>query len=55
MQAILSALHEQHTELDALVDPLDEADWERPTPCEGWTVADVVLQAKRGKAVVHRA
>ena len=43
MQAILSALHEQHSELDALVDPLDEADWERPTPCEGWTVADVVL------------
>jgi len=43
MQAILTALHEQHSELAALLEPLDEADWQRPTPCEGWTVADVVL------------
>jgi uncharacterized protein (TIGR03084 family) len=43
MQAILSALEEQHAELAALLDPLDTAGWERPTRCEGWTVADVVL------------
>ena len=43
MQAILNALHEQHSELAALLDPLDDAGWERPTRCEGWTVADVVL------------
>lgn len=43
MQAILTALREQHSELAALLDPLDEAEWDRATPCEGWTVADVVL------------
>ncbi len=43
MQAILAALDEQHSELAALLDPLDDAGWLRPTRCEGWTVADVVL------------
>jgi uncharacterized protein (TIGR03084 family) len=43
MQEILSALGEQHTELAALLDPLDEPGWQRPTRCEGWSVADVVL------------
>ena len=43
MQAVLTALEEQHTELAALLDPLDDAGWERPTRCEGWNVADVVL------------
>ena len=43
MRAILTALDEQHSELAALLDDLDEADWQRPTRCEGWTVADVVL------------
>jgi uncharacterized protein (TIGR03084 family) len=43
MDAILTALGEQHAELDALLEPLDEAGWSRPTRCEGWNVADVVL------------
>src|SRR4051794_37180864 len=46
MQAILSALGEQHAELATMLDTLDELDdagWQRPTRCEGWTVADVVL------------
>ena len=43
MLAILNALEDQHSELAALLDGLDDADWERPTRCEGWTVADVVL------------
>jgi uncharacterized protein (TIGR03084 family) len=43
MNDIVAALAEQHAELDALLDPLDEAGWQRPTPCPGWTVADVVL------------
>ena len=43
MPAILTALDEQHSELAALLDPLDRSDWERPTRCDGWTVADVVL------------
>ena len=43
MEAILTALGEQHAELDALLDPLDDQGWQRPTRCEGWDVADVVL------------
>ena len=43
MQAILAALEEQHSELAGLLDPLDDAGWLRPTRCEGWDVADVVL------------
>ena len=43
MQAILTALGEQHAELDRLLDPLPDAGWQQPTRCEGWTVADVVL------------
>jgi uncharacterized protein (TIGR03084 family) len=33
----------QHAELAGLVEPLDEVDWLRPSPLEGWTIADVVL------------
>jgi uncharacterized protein (TIGR03084 family) len=43
MQAILNALGEQHSELAALLDPLDDTGWQRPTRCDDWTVADVVL------------
>src|SRR5690349_14893475 len=43
MDAILTALGEQHAALDALLTPLDDAGWARPTRCEGWDVADVVL------------
>lgn len=43
MDAILTALAEQHAELDGLLAPLDAADWARPSACEGWSVADVVV------------
>jgi uncharacterized protein (TIGR03084 family) len=43
VQAILNALAEQHAQLATLLDPLDDAGWRRPTRCEGWSVADVVL------------
>jgi uncharacterized protein (TIGR03084 family) len=43
MQAVLTALTEQHAELAGLLDRLDDGDWHRPTRCEGWDVADVVL------------
>ena len=43
METILAALAAQQAELAALVAPLDETGWERPSRCEGWTVADVVL------------
>jgi uncharacterized protein (TIGR03084 family) len=32
----------QHAELAGLLSGLDEAGWQRPSRCEGWTVADVV-------------
>jgi uncharacterized protein (TIGR03084 family) len=43
VQAILNALGEQHGELAALLEPLDDGGWASPTRCEGWSVADVVL------------
>jgi len=43
MEAILTALGEQHSELADLLEPIDESGWQRPTRCEGWSVADVVL------------
>ena len=38
-----SALEEQLDELAGILAQLGESDWRRPTRCEGWDVADVVL------------
>jgi uncharacterized protein (TIGR03084 family) len=43
VQEVLDALSEQHAETAALLGGLAADDWERPTRCTGWTVADVVL------------
>ena len=43
MDEVVNALAEQHAELSTLLAPLGDADWERPSRCEGRTVADVVL------------
>jgi uncharacterized protein (TIGR03084 family) len=43
MDRIVDALVAQQAELTALLDGLDEDGWGRPTRCEGWDVADVVL------------
>jgi uncharacterized protein (TIGR03084 family) len=43
MDEIVAALAEQQSELADLLATLDESDWQRPSPCEGWTVADVIL------------
>lgn len=43
VDAIVAALAEQHAELAGRLAELDDDDWQRPSPCEGWTVADVVL------------
>ena len=40
---ILTALVEQQDELSGLLAGLDDASWRLPSPCEGWSVADVVL------------
>jgi uncharacterized protein (TIGR03084 family) len=43
VDAIITALAQQQAELAGLLAPLNERDWQQPSPCEGWTVADVVL------------
>ena len=43
MDDITGALAEQQAELSGLLDGLDETGWTRPTRCDGWDVADVVL------------
>lgn len=40
---IVDDLADQHAELAALLAGLTPADWHRPSPCEGWSAADVVL------------
>lgn len=53
MDAIVAALAEQHAELEALLARLDDDAWQRPTPCEGWTVADVVLHLAQTDELAH--
>lgn len=43
MDKVVAALTAQQDELTALLVPLDEAGWQVPSRCPGWTVADVVL------------
>ena len=43
MDDVLEALAAQHAELAGLVDGLDDEGWARPSRCEGWSIADVVL------------
>jgi uncharacterized protein (TIGR03084 family) len=40
---VVTALADQHAELAGLVGGLDEAGWQTPSRCEGWSVSDVVL------------
>jgi uncharacterized protein (TIGR03084 family) len=40
---LLTALAAQHAELAELIDQCSSDDWERPTACAGWDVADVLL------------
>jgi uncharacterized protein (TIGR03084 family) len=39
---LLDDLADEHEDLDALVDALDEATWDRPTPAAGWAVRDQI-------------
>jgi uncharacterized protein (TIGR03084 family) len=43
VEEILSDLAAQHAELDRILAGLDDVDWARPSACEGWSVADVVV------------
>jgi uncharacterized protein (TIGR03084 family) len=40
---VIEALREQQDELEGLIGSLDQEGWRRPSRCEGWSVADVVL------------
>ena len=42
MQAICTDLAQEYEELDAILGALDESDWNRMTPAEGWTVKDQI-------------
>lgn len=44
---LLDDLAGQHAELWSLIAALTEAQWARPSPCEGWNVADVVLHLRQ--------
>lgn len=43
MDDVVAALRGQIDELDALVSGLDGDDWELPSACPGWTLADVLV------------
>jgi uncharacterized protein (TIGR03084 family) len=43
LDAIVAAVTDQQAELAGLLSGRDELDWQRPSACQGWTVADVVL------------
>jgi hypothetical protein len=47
VDAIVAALAEQDAELSGLLAGLKESDWQRPSRCDGWSVADVVLHLDR--------
>ena len=40
---MIAALSDQQDVLAGMLAGLDEPGWHRPSPCEGWDVADVVL------------
>ena len=42
LRALLRDLDAETVALDAIIGPLDEADWRCPTPAVGWTIADQV-------------
>jgi uncharacterized protein (TIGR03084 family) len=43
MDPAVTALSEQQVSLKSLLEGLTPEDWESPTRCEGWIIADVVL------------
>lgn len=46
MSREIGALEAQCAQLSALLDELDEADWERPTRCPGWTVKELAAHCE---------
>jgi len=42
-RSLLDDLAAEHADLDAVVAPLTEAGWSRPTPADGWSISDTIL------------
>jgi uncharacterized protein (TIGR03084 family) len=42
VDAICADLRAEHDDLDALVTPLDDVDWKRETPAQGWAIRDQI-------------
>ena len=51
---VLTALAAQHAELATILEPLDEDAWQRPSRCEGWSVADAVAPPCPDRPTRHR-
>ncbi len=51
MQAVVDALTAQHRELDEVLGALAPPDWDRPSRCPGWSIADVVLHLAQTDAL----
>lgn len=43
MAGVIDDLADQHAELGKLIRRCTDSDWQRPTPCEGWDIGDVLL------------
>ena len=41
-RSLLDDLAAEHADLDAVVAPLTETGWSRPTPAEGWSISDTI-------------
>lgn len=54
-QDLLADLAAEQDELDAIVAPLPVEDWRRPTPAEGWDVADTISHLEFFDAAAARA
>lgn len=55
MQDVVDALAAQHAELDGLLAGRSDEEWQQPSRCEGWTVADVVLHLVQTDAMARAA
>ena len=42
LSEVIDDLVAEHADLDAIVADAGEAEWDRPTPAEGWSVRDTV-------------
>ncbi|MCB2223266.1 MAG: maleylpyruvate isomerase N-terminal domain-containing protein, partial [Actinobacteria bacterium] len=53
MRDLLTGLREAWGGAVALLRGLDGADWDRPTPCEGWAVRDVAAHLGHVEGIAH--